>query len=59
MKRYHLFVFDQYYPRGGWSDFVNDFDELSDAIAIGQTGERAHVVDTHTRCVVWEYSEII
>ena len=26
MKRYLLFVFDAYYPSGGWSDFRGDFD---------------------------------
>lgn len=33
MKRYALFEFDQYYPSGGWSDFVNSFDSVDEAVS--------------------------
>lgn len=33
MKRYLLFAFDDYYPKGGWNDFAGDFGNLDDAIA--------------------------
>lgn len=31
MKRFLLFIYDHYYPGGGWSDFVGDFDTESEA----------------------------
>jgi hypothetical protein len=31
MKRFFLFSGDNYYPSGGWSDFVKDFDTVSEA----------------------------
>lgn len=30
MKKYLLFAGDQYYPRGGWDDFVMDSDDLEE-----------------------------
>lgn len=29
-KKYYLFAFYQYYPRGGWNDFIESFDNLDD-----------------------------
>jgi hypothetical protein len=31
-KRYLLFYGRQYYPLGGWEDFITSFDEVSDAL---------------------------
>jgi len=33
LKRYVLFNMDHYYPDGGMDDMVNDYDDLSEAIA--------------------------
>lgn len=35
MKRYLLFAGDTYYPSGGWSDFVKDYDTEEEADADG------------------------
>lgn len=32
MKRFLLFVFDSYYPAGGWNDFAGSFDSQYDAL---------------------------
>lgn len=31
LKRYLVFEFEQYYPAGGWNDFVGSFDTLEEA----------------------------
>ncbi len=31
MKRYILFGYDGYYPRGGWNDFIASFDTVAEA----------------------------
>jgi hypothetical protein len=33
MKRYLVFAWDDYYPAGGWGDFVGAFDDLDAAKA--------------------------
>lgn len=33
MKRYLLFAFPQFYPAGGWNDFVDSFASVSAACA--------------------------
>lgn len=33
MKKFMLFGCDTYYPSGGWSDFIGDFDTVEDARA--------------------------
>jgi hypothetical protein len=30
MKRYLLFAFDKYYPKGGWEDFIGSFDTIEE-----------------------------
>ena len=35
MKRFLLFSWDQYYPRGGFKDFCADYDDVEAAIAAG------------------------
>lgn len=37
MKRFLLFGGDNYYPGGGWGDFIDHFDNASDAFAKGDT----------------------
>ncbi len=32
MKRYALFAGDQYYPSGGWDDFIGTYDSVEDAL---------------------------
>ena len=63
MKRYLLFAGDQYYPRGGWSDFRDSFDSLEEAFIHGRqkdiSGSKwfdwCHVVDTETWTVEHDY----
>ncbi len=31
MKRYAVFMYDNYYPSGGWHDFVEAFDSIEEA----------------------------
>ncbi len=31
LKRYLVFSFDQYYPGGGWNDFVGSYDTPTEA----------------------------
>jgi hypothetical protein len=31
MHRYFLFVFEDYYPSGGWNDFVCDYASIEEA----------------------------
>lgn len=54
MKRYVLFAFDTYYPRGGWGDMRGTFEVLDDALAAsrGLTQEHWHIVDMQTRRIV-------
>lgn len=57
MKRFLLFAGDQYYPRGGWDDFIKDFDSLESAIE--HVARRnvlrgwIHIVDTESKSIVW------
>lgn len=50
MKRYLLFMYDQYYPSGGWGDFKGSFDTLEEALAYTPTThlDCREVVDSHT-----------
>lgn len=41
MKRYLLFAGEDYYPVGGWDDFIGSFDSLGEALA-RVTEEYAH-----------------
>lgn len=36
MKRYLLFKAENYYPSGGWGDFVDDFDSIKEARIKGE-----------------------
>lgn len=58
MKRFLVFVGDDYYPQGGWRDFRGDYDSQAQAMdAIGQLAALRmrgqwwgwwQVVDTHS-----------
>lgn len=52
LKRYLVFSFETYYPRGGWRDFHGSFDTLEEAKASSPKGDHAHIVDTLTGGVV-------
>lgn len=52
-----LFMFDDYYPSGGWNDFTSQHETLAeaqDAYAVRKSwGSRGHIVDMSTREIVW------
>ncbi len=54
MKRYLLFVFEYYYPEGGWDDLYMDRDNLETAHLIGRRQIQEdrfldyHIIDTRT-----------
>jgi hypothetical protein len=52
MKRFGLFLFDSFYPAGGWNDFVGSYDSLADAVALWRERDshygNVHIVDFHT-----------
>ena len=61
MKRYLLFGYNQYYPRGGWYDLQGSFDTPQEAIKAAKTGESMvaevgydwwHIIDTETMSIV-------
>ena len=53
MKRFFLFSGYNYYPSGGRYDLVGDFDSVSEAVSMLQSGkvtaEWWHVLDTNLR----------
>ena len=59
MKRYLVFTYPCYYPGGGWTDFVDDFDSIEDAIACANKSryENKEVIDTETKTYVYLYTE--
>lgn len=54
MKRYLLFAGESYYPFGGWEDFRDSFDSITEATeAAGKLGsDWWHVVDSVTGQIV-------
>lgn len=54
MKRFFLFGGDNYYPSGGWGDFVGDFDSRRDAVLSGMASKNDwwHVIDIQTKKVI-------
>ncbi len=64
MKRFILFFTQQYYPKGGMNDFINDFDSADDAIQAGKNlitsptqangGCHMQVYDWHERKFTYE-----
>lgn len=60
MKRYLLFGGDYYYPRGGWSDFIESADTLEEIRAslddwLDREHKWFHVIDTTTWNRVSDY----
>lgn len=57
MKRYMLFCFSEYYPSGGWKDFVKDFDSIIEALSLYMKkynfGDCVQIVDSTTKKVVF------
>ena len=60
MKRYLLFTGENYYPRGGWKDFVASFDIVEEACKDERIQDLPgkynygwyHIVDTTTGKIV-------
>lgn len=58
MKRYLLFSGEDYYPIGGWKDFIGDFDSAEEAkSSLPVPGKMVcpdwfHIVDTYTKTIV-------
>lgn len=56
--RYLLFSGEDYYPLGGWSDFVRDFDTPEEAMGYRVPSSRgsdwAHIVDTEDGDIIYE-----
>lgn len=50
MKRYLLFAYWTYYPRGGWLDFVGSFDtqEEAESAALANKKSHWHIIDANT-----------
>lgn len=57
MRRYLVFAGMAYYPDGGWDDFKESFDTLSDCMdyLITHHCDWAHIVDSHTGQMVKRY----
>jgi hypothetical protein len=36
---FFLFAGEQYYPSGGMNDFIDQFDNIDDAIGVGRSGK--------------------
>lgn len=66
MKRFVIFSGDEYYPRGGWEDFVGSTDTLSEAMdheAEGRDPRRingywSHIVDMETQTIVDSFNPL-
>ena len=62
MKRFLLFAGEDYYPWGGWRDFVGSFDTAEEAMAVinqpvhGETVEWGHIVDSEQWAAVYVFS---
>lgn len=57
MKRYLLFMGDQYYPLGGWDDFKTSFDREENCYGFileqtVRTYDWWQIVDSHTGKIV-------
>jgi len=60
MKRYLLFIYSEFNKIGGWYDLQNDYDDLKEAIKIGDellekrlSQSEYHIIDTHTKTCVF------
>jgi hypothetical protein len=52
--RYALFIFDQYYPQGGWEDYVDTYADLEVALetAANAKCDFWHIVDLEIKQIV-------
>ena len=50
LKRFLLFAGDEFYPGGGWDDFIAGYDTELEAIRVAEDNKFNwyHVVDTYT-----------
>jgi len=50
LKRYLVFAYDNYYPAGGWGDFMGSFDTIEEAITKLEKHyyDNCDVIDTTT-----------
>jgi hypothetical protein len=55
MKRYLLFMGDDYYPEGGMNDFVGDYDTVEDAIQ----AEKEEHLKSFTPTSIYSESEFL
>ena len=51
MRRYLLFLYDPYYPNGGWDDLIGDYDTKEEVTKVIKTLDREYspivqIVDT-------------
>ena len=60
MKRYLLFTFKNYYPCGGFEDYIDIFDTIQDAynywLNIPDRDTNCQIVDYNTLKIVQEYN---
>lgn len=55
MKRYLLFLFDSYYPSGGWNDFASSHDTIVEALQEDRSHwDHYQVVDKETGEIIQE-----
>jgi len=53
MKPYLVFAGEQYYPRGGWGDFVGSADTMDEALAlVPKDADWHHIVHEQSTVVV-------
>lgn len=59
IKRYLVFGGYNYYPSGGWDDFIDSFDDVSEAQAcvLKSNVEWWQVVDTHDNTTFEGYNK--
>jgi hypothetical protein len=55
MKRYLLFTFGNYYPFGGFEDYVDSFDTIEDAYNFWLNIPE---IDRHTNCQIVDYTTL-
>ncbi len=60
MNRYLLFLFEAYYPGGGWHDFEGSFDTVKEAKLVTENKEFAeggHLVDRDSQKIILQWSK--
>ena len=56
VKKYLVFMFDDYYPGGGWNDFVNSFDSIEEGKKViwDEKQDNSQIVDSHTGEIIFQ-----